>query len=103
MKFSLVTAAALVAPVLSFPTAHLAKRDGALTVELTSTGGAEVAAKLTNTASDTLSLLNYGTFMDTSKVQKVNVYKDCTFLSPPMSSHSQPPSFSPRPWELDID
>lgn len=91
MKFILAVAAALVAPVLSYPTAHLAKRDGALTVELTSTGGSTVAAKLTNSASEAVSLLNYGTFMDTSKVQKVNVYKDCMFFAAsPIASSTSP-------------
>ncbi|KAL9620128.1 MAG: hypothetical protein Q9160_005334 [Pyrenula sp. 1 TL-2023] len=76
MKFSIAAAAAFAASVLAYPTAHLAKRDDALSVELTAGNGAEVLAKVTNTANEAVSLLNYGTFMDKSNVQKVNVYKD---------------------------
>lgn len=83
MKFSIATATAFAASVLAYPTTHLAKRDDALSVELTAGNGAEVSAKVTNTANEALSLLNYGTFMDTSNVQKVNVYKDCKFNAPP--------------------
>ena len=75
----LFTFAALAVPALSYSipsVANLQKRADGLTVELSAGSGSEVNAKLTNAGADTLSLLNYGTFMDDSKVQKVTVMQD---------------------------
>ncbi|KAL9106348.1 MAG: hypothetical protein Q9227_008617 [Pyrenula ochraceoflavens] len=86
----LIAFAALAVPALSLSipnVSYLQKRADGLTVELSSGSGSQVNAKLTNGGADTLNLLNYGTFMDESKVQKVTVYKDCKELVEGRANH----------------
>lgn len=68
--------AALVAPSLAHVIPRIIRRDAGLKVELSQVLATEVNAVMTNTGSESLKLLDYGTLMDTNPVQKLNVFKD---------------------------
>ena len=82
-----LTALTLIAVLVTPSSGHaiplLSKRDGQLTVELSQAHATEVNAVMTNTGSEALKLLDYGTLMDKNPVQKLNVFKDGehTYLS----------------------
>ncbi|ERF75064.1 hypothetical protein EPUS_04846 [Endocarpon pusillum Z07020] len=68
--------AALVAPSLAHTIPRIIRRDAGLKVELSQVLATEVNAVMTNTGSESLKLLDYGTLMDKNPVQKLNVFKD---------------------------
>lgn len=80
--FGAVLLAAVAVPVLASPIVAFNKRSTGLSVELSTVSGTEVKAVLTNTGGESLTLLNFGSFMDANPVQKVAVYKD-GLLCPP--------------------
>lgn len=63
-------------PVLTSPMGPYNRRATGISVDLSTVGDTEVKAVLTNTGAESVSLLKFGTFMDPSPVQKVEVYKD---------------------------
>ncbi|KKY16821.1 putative 24 kda metalloproteinase precursor [Phaeomoniella chlamydospora] len=74
--FSKLLATAIVAVMARSAIAHpvgLERRDSGISVELKPVSNTEVDAVVTNTAGEAISLLNYGTFFDDDKVQKVSV------------------------------
>lgn len=77
--FKALLGVALAIPVLSFPIAPYSRRATGLAVELSVVGDTEVKAVVTNTGAETVSLLNYGSFLDPNPVQKVEVYQDGAF------------------------
>ncbi len=73
---SFAAIAALVAPSLAAALPRINERDAEVKVELSQVRTTEVTAVLTNTGSQALKLLDYGTLMDKNPVQKLNVFKD---------------------------
>jgi Deuterolysin metalloprotease (M35) family len=73
---SLPALALSITPALSYAIHRLERREAGLTVELTQLNATEVNAVMTNAGSEALKLLDYGTFMDTNPVQKLNVFKN---------------------------
>jgi Deuterolysin metalloprotease (M35) family len=80
---SLTLIAVLVTPSLGHAIPLISKRDSRLKVELSQAHATEVNAVMTNTGSEPLKLLDYGTLMDKNPVQKLNVFRDgkCSYLS----------------------
>jgi deuterolysin len=80
MSFSIAFLLSVLAvPALGSPIVPFNRRSTGLSVELSAVDDTQVKAVLTNTGAESVSLLNFGTFMDSKPVQKVDVYKNGSF------------------------
>lgn len=72
----LLLVAGLVTSSLAAALPVVVRRDAGIKVELSHKDTTQVHAVLTNSGSETLKLLNYGTLMDKNPIQKLNVFRD---------------------------
>ena len=76
MLSSLLMSALAAVPLVSSFAIDLDKRDASVSVTLSSVEGTTVKAVIKNDASEQLSLLKAGSFLDSAPVYKATVFKD---------------------------